>query len=273
MTTSAINVVSRGDGFPLIFLHGFPLDHHSMLPLDRWCEGAGGGWRRHYLDMPGFGLSPAPDHIDSSLAVAEAVVEWIQGTIGSQPFAIIGHSFGGLIARSVAAQLRERVAGIALLAPVARETHELRDLPEARVAIAGGPWLDTLPRPVGADFASYAVVQTPEVWEAYRDYFGPGLANNNADAIARIERNYALPEVPEDASGEAQCPSLFVLGRYDSVVGYRDQVALATRYPQATVAVLDEVGHMPQIEAPELTGALVQDWLARVRRSTLSTPR
>jgi pimeloyl-ACP methyl ester carboxylesterase len=59
-------------------------------------------------------------------------------------------------------------------------------------------------------------------------------------------------------------PVLFVLGRQDSVVGYRTAVELMDHYPRATVAVLDRAGHILPWEQPAVFNALIRDWLDRV---------
>ena len=57
---------------------------------------------------------------------------------------------------------------------------------------------------------------------------------------------------------------LFLLGRQDSVVGYRDAWKIIENYPRATFAILDRAGHILQIEQEELFNSLTNDWLDRV---------
>jgi pimeloyl-ACP methyl ester carboxylesterase len=66
-------------------------------------------------------------------------------------------------------------------------------------------------------------------------------------------------EVPFDR------PALLVLGRQDSVVGYRDAWRLIESYPRATFAVLDRAGHCLQIEQERLFAELAAEWLDRMR--------
>jgi len=58
-----------------------------------------------------------------------------------------------------------------------------------------------------------------------------------------------------------------VLGRQDSVVGYRDAWRLIESYPRATFAVLDRAGHWLQIEQERLFAELAAEWLDRVREA------
>ena len=59
-------------------------------------------------------------------------------------------------------------------------------------------------------------------------------------------------------------PTLVLLGRYDTEVGYMDSVKAIEIYPRATYVILDKAGHSLAWEQPSLLRALVVDWVARV---------
>ena len=59
-------------------------------------------------------------------------------------------------------------------------------------------------------------------------------------------------------------PTLMVMGRQDSVVGYRDHWKLIENYSRASFVILDKAGHNLQIEQAVLFDALVKEWLDRV---------
>lgn len=62
-----------------------------------------------------------------------------------------------------------------------------------------------------------------------------------------------------------------VAGRLDTTVGYAAATDLAVHSPRATLAVLDDAGHALPHEQPDLLGALLADWCARVERRTSPT--
>jgi pimeloyl-ACP methyl ester carboxylesterase len=62
-------------------------------------------------------------------------------------------------------------------------------------------------------------------------------------------------------------PALFVLGRQDSVTGYRSAWSMLESYPRATFAVLDRAGHALAYEQAPLFNALARDWLDRVEEA------
>ena len=63
-------------------------------------------------------------------------------------------------------------------------------------------------------------------------------------------------------------PTLILVGRQDSMVGYHDSWKILENYPRATLAVLDQAGHNLQIEQERVFNTLVGEWLDRVEEST-----
>ena len=257
-----MHVVERGSGTPLVLLHGFAVDHRLLLPLDPAIE-ASGTWRRLYLDLPGHGASPAGD-VSCAEDVVAAVEAEIRRRVGAEPFAILGNSFGGMIARRVAHDFRDQVLGLAALVPVFVADHNARRLPAPVVLRRDAAVLAGLGE-LADGYAELAVVHSADNAQAFVETVHPGLVAADQDALERISQRYALAEEPEDADPAPFLqPTLVVTGRQDQVVGYQDAWARVEHYPRATFVTLDGAGHNVQIDQPALTNALVADWLARV---------
>jgi pimeloyl-ACP methyl ester carboxylesterase len=256
-----VHVVERGSGVPLVLIHGFAVDHRLLLPLDPAIQAAG-NWRRLYLDLPGHGASPDAD-VASAEDVVVVVEQGIRDRVGQEPFAILGSSFGAMVARRVAHDFRDQVLGLAALAPLFVAAHADRDVPASQVLREDPGVLHGL----GADadaYAEQAVIRTAQNARAFLDHVQPGLLAGDQEAMARISSRYALNEEPEDVSlARFEQPSLFVTGRQDHVVGYRDAWARFEHYPRASFVVLDGAGHNLHLEQPEVVAALVTDWLRR----------
>jgi pimeloyl-ACP methyl ester carboxylesterase len=257
-----MHVVERGSGTPLVLLHGFGVDHRMLLPLDPTIAAAG-RWRRIYLDLPGHGDTPAGG-VSSAEDVVAAVEMELRDRVGKEPFAILGSSFGGMIARRVAHDLRDQVLGLGALAAVFVAAPAERDVP-ARVVLSEDAEVLRSLGELAEPYAELAVVHTADNAEAFIEQIYPGLAAADQTALDRVFRSYALAAEPEDDSpAPFTQPSLFVTGRQDQVVGYRDAWARVEHYPRATFVVLDSAGHNLELDQPALTAALVADWLERV---------
>lgn len=220
-----------------------------------------------YLDLPGATRSPI-QAVGSSQELAEAVVKEILTRVGDEPFAIVGSSFGGMIARYVAHELRSQVLGLATLAGVFIAPHSERTVPPRMVLRQDSQVVPIL----GAALEQYrddAVVESTDAARAFLQYVLPGLDGADQGALARIAAKYSLDREPEDAHPEPFVqPTLHITGRQDDVVGYTDAWARIEHYPRASFAALDAAGHNILFEQPDLCSALVADWLTRIRQDT-----
>lgn len=258
----------RGSGTPVVLIHGFGTDHRILLPLDPVLE-RHGGWRRIYLDLPGMGLSPADPTLTSTDAVADAVAAVIRERVGGEGFALLGNSFGGMVARRLAHDLRSQVLGLALIAPVIVADAGTRDLPERTVLQEDPALLGSLPPEDAETYAQLAVVQSVANWRSFAEFVLPGLALADQGALATIRASYALAVEPETADPTPfDRPTLFLTGRQDGVVGYADALGLAEHYPRAAFHLLDAAGHNVHLEQPDLSAAALSAWLDRMRAET-----
>jgi pimeloyl-ACP methyl ester carboxylesterase len=252
-----------GAGTPVVLLHGFGLDHRSLLLLEPAFERSG-PWRRIYLDLPGATGSPAKA-VAGSQEVADAVVEEIRARLGDEPFAVLGNSFGGMIARYVAHELRAQVLGLATLAGVFIAAHDERTVPP-RTVLRQEPQIVPLLGTALDQYREDAVVESTDAARAFLQYVRPGLDGADQQALDRIAEKYSLDREPEDAHPEPFVqPTLHLTGRQDDVVGYLDAWRRIGHYPRASFAVLDAAGHNILSEQSGLCSALVADWLNRIR--------
>jgi pimeloyl-ACP methyl ester carboxylesterase len=258
-----------GEGRPLVVLPGWPdpwqVPADYLEPLfDRRS-----GWRRMYLDLPGRGETPGEPWITKNDQVLEIVLDVIDRLIPDQRFVIAGHSAGAHLARAVVQEREERMDGLLQVVPVIGD-----EKPPDQVTLEAD---DELIRRIAAesgevearDFADFFVVQKASVYEALVR-IRPSLRTADKAFLDRLDDRISRPVDPPITPFAK--PTLFVLGRQDSVVGYRGAFALMDGYPRATVAVLDRAGHGLPWEQPELFAALVSDWLDRVEQEGWRPP-
>lgn len=246
---------------PLIAVHGFGVDHRIMLPLDDMIDDE--GWRRVYLDLPW-----AEGARDTGAAtprdVADGALEEVADLVGDGPFAIIGNSFGAMVARHVAHSLPDQCQGLATLAGAFQLDHARRRLPRHEVIVHDAGVLERA-GDARAEFEEMAVVHTDQALRAFERFVLPGLRGADARVIDRLSAAYVEGYEPEsDAEEPFLAPALHVFGRQDHVVGYEDGLARADHYPHGSFVVLDGAGHNLHLERPQLVGALIRDWLGRV---------
>ena len=259
-----MHYVEYGTGRPLLLLHGFSVDHRLLSVLDDRLFAGRVEWRRIYVDLPGMGRSPADSSIDSTDAVAHAVERFVDGLLGDEPYAVLGQSFGGAIARYLTARQRARVRGLALLTPLIVPHPDVRQVPPKTVLRTDPDLIASLPPDDAADYVELAVIQSAQTWALFRDWILPGAQAADEAALGRIRARYALSTYPESTVPPYAGPTEIICGRQDHVAGYRDAVDALPHYPRANLTIVDGAGHNAHTEQPERVTELLGDWLDRV---------
>jgi pimeloyl-ACP methyl ester carboxylesterase len=259
----------RGEGRPLLALHGMPLDHRSMLaaiePLFRKRK----GWMRIYPDLPGMGKTNGPDWLVRQDQVLDVLVEFIEHVIPGERFCVAGLSYGGLLAQGLVHRLGERMGGLLLVVP-SMGPKEKRDLPRRRVLRRKDVDFSGVSAEDEASFREMVVMQAQDVLEAWKKSILPGIAIADHEFVSRLARRYEFSFDITRLPKPFMEPALILLGRQDNVCGYRDAWKTLDNYPRATLAVLDRAGHClgPGMEEEKLYMALAANWLDRVEEAS-----
>jgi len=256
----------HGSGTSVLMIHGWSPDHRLMKGcMEPIFQSMDTAWQRIYFDLPGMGRTRGRRWITGSDQMLEVILEFVDGIIPGQHFAVAGESYGGYLARGVIKERPTLVDGLLLICPVAvQETREL-NATAFQVFVKDEALLDSLSAEDRQYFEGINVIQDRRVWERFKEDVMPGLKiadytflENSLSQHVSFTHDVDLIEQPY------QQPTLMVMGKQDSVVGYRDQWQLIENFPRASFVVLDRAGHNLQIEQDVLFGALVKEWLDRV---------
>ena len=243
-----------------IFIHGVLCDHSVWALQSRYI--ANHGWNVLAIDLPGHckssGKAPA------SVEEAATFIGDLMDAAGLQKAALIGHSWGSLIAMQAAAQLKDRVSHLALVGTAypMKVSPALLDsaikAPDAAIRMINVFSRATLAPPNGA--GSW-------VFDAGQALGRRVLASNKDTNLLHTGfsacDNYAGGEA---AMAALTCPVLFALGKEDQMTpakaakGLIDAAKAADK--RVTVAMLPS-GHNQMTEAPDETLFAIRDFLAR----------
>lgn len=201
-----------------------------------------------------------------ALPRTESMAEMAAQILAAAPprFALIGLSLGGIVGLEIAAQAPERLAGLALIGSNARpaptDTHDAR----RAQAKAGGARLadharETLaPLYAGRKVADHAAFERLVVDMA---------VTGGADALCR-QTEAALSRADSRPRLAGIAMPVAVIGGSEDRLGTPEmQREMAAAIPAATLRLLDGVGHLAPVEAPEEVAAELIDWLGRVDRT------
>lgn len=271
LETTTVYYETYGEGRPIVMLHGFSPDHRLLTGCMEPILRQRAGWRRIYPDLPGMGQTPASASIAGSDQMLDVVSEFIDAIIPNEHFLLVGESYGGYLARGVVCRKRDLVEGLLLICPLITADPKKRTLPRHITLLEDSALLSSLKPEEAEDFKSIAVVQTPQILERYRKEIYSGVKIADEAFLTRLQtEHYAFSFDVDTLLGVFEKPSLILVGRQDSSVGYRDAWTILENYPRGAFAVIDRAGHNLQIEQEKLFNAHVNEWLDRVEECAKS---
>lgn len=207
--------------------------------------------RRHLAEVAEITFAPA-DETDTMQGLADAVLE-----NAPKRFAIAGFSMGGYVALEVLRQAPERVERIALLDTSARgDTPEkaagraaaIADCEEDRFEDLLDRFVPQLLHPDRHDDPLFARVR------AMGERVGAALfANRHRAMLTRSDSRELLQST--------DIPVRAMVGRSDALTSVAEHQEIADLAPRGRVSIVEECGHMPPLERPIATTALLRDWL------------
>jgi 3-oxoadipate enol-lactonase len=231
----------RGGGTPLVLIHGYPLDHTIWDPVVPLLE-------KHFdlilPDLRGFGQSgivQAPYMLADMAVDIAALLDFLK----IKKAAIAGHSMGGYVALAFARAYSKRLLGLGLVASQA-----LADTPEKKTG-----------RIQEAEYIlAHGVGEVAE---------GMSLKLTDDPVLQTRLKELMLRQRPEGMAGALRAmadrlDSTGILSAFDfSVVlvhGLADQLILVERARSIRAALkhgylveIEGAGHMPMMEAPQVT--------------------
>lgn len=242
-----------------IFIHGVLCDHSVWVLQSRYM--ANHGWNVLAIDLPGHCKSSG--NAPASVEDAARFIGQLMDAAGLQQAALVGHSWGSLIAMEAAAQLGPRVSHLVLVGTAApmKVSPALLDLavnaPAKAIHMVQTFSRATLTPPGGAGS-----------W-----VFGAGTALGKRVLASNSSTNLlhtGFVACDSYAGGEAamaalQCPVLFVLGEQDQMTPPKAAKALVDAAKAAGKTVkLQSIpsGHNQMSESPDATLFAIRDFLA-----------
>ncbi|MDL9998715.1 alpha/beta hydrolase [Variovorax sp. J22P240] len=231
----------------VVFIHGVLNDHSVWILQSRWF--ANHGWNVLAVDLPGHCKSEGPP--PASVEEAAAFIVALLDAAGIAKAALVGHSFGSLIALETTTRSPERVTHLALVGTAYPMT--------VSPALLDGALNDPQRAITMVNNFSHSLLAPPP------SSLGPGtwlyggsralmrrvLASNPNANVFHIGfkacNDYANGE---QAMASVQCPTLFLLGESDQMTPPRAARTLASKARDAKVVTV-KAGHALMTEAPD----------------------
>ncbi|MFX1411088.1 MAG: alpha/beta fold hydrolase [Promethearchaeota archaeon] len=278
MATMSIRGISLfvqviGHGYPLVLMHGGPgLDHTSLLAL-RPCADQ---FTLIYYDHRCNGRSEGADVSSMTWENLTADADALRQALGFDQWAVLGHSFGGMVALEYALRYPQNLSHLLLMDTCGDSWWVQHNAPEilAKRGYSAAA--------VQAARRFFNGQLTPE--EVFRTSIKFARAfnyNSNLWAMVReMVSGFRLKMRPEatifgysqllpgwtvmDRLSDIEVPTLVLAGRDDFQFPPEHQVALAGGIPNARLEIIELAGHEAPTERPAEVIQAIRDFMATV---------
>jgi len=261
---TAIELVheERGEGMPVVLLHGFPMDHTIWRAQQAALSDR---YRIITPDLRGHGASPAPDG-DYTMDLLAGDVLALLDRLGIRRAVWAGHSMGGYVVMAALRLAPDRVAGAGFVA-----THHLADTDERRImrretaelALKNGS-ADVAFSMMGQIFAPSVDGTSPLAQSIYEV-----MVATPPPGVAGALRGMALRPDSTETLRALRVPALVIAGAEDKIVDLSVAREMAGLIPHASLVVIEHAGHMPMVEQPDQTTEALATWLASIDPDTV----
>jgi proline-specific peptidase len=260
-----------GHGHPLALMHGGPgADHHSMLSLRPCADQLTLVFYDHRCNGRSEGAEISSMTWDNLTADAEA----LRHVLGFEKWAVLGHSFGGMVALEYALRYPQSLSHLLLLdtcgdtwwvrqnAPeiLAKRGFRRATVETAQRYYTGQIELDDyLPSFLKLARAFY---HRPSPRVLARDMAVGLRMKSRPEAYLFAARELLKGWTVMDRLGEIQVPTLVLAGRDDFQFPPEHQAQLAAGIPNAHLEIIERAGHNAPTERPEQVIQAVREFMA-----------
>lgn len=244
----------------LLLIHGYTASTfawHSVAP--RFADE---GFHVVAVDLLGFGYSDKPAWFEYTIEAQARMITRLMNRLGIGTATIVGSSYGGAVALTVALDYPERVEKLVAVGAVIND--KVKSHPILRLAAV--PGVGELVTPFLVDSKRFMRMRmrntlAPEnhhliTQDRVESIIRPLAAANAHRSILLTSRHWNAERIEEDLQYVKQ-PTLIIWGENDAVIPMENAEKLYGSILNSRLVVLKNCGHVPQEEKPELFAELV----------------
>jgi 3-oxoadipate enol-lactonase len=251
----------QGTGFPIVFLHAFPLNRTMWAPQEALSR----QFRIITIDLRGHGESDAPLW-HYTLDQAADDVRVLLDHLAIRQAVFVGLSMGGYILFACYRKYPARMKGLVLA-----DTRAQADTPEgkdgrfqmAQTAYKKGA--SSIADIMIPKLLSPATIQTRlEIVKSVRSMIeGNQISGIAGDLMAMAERPDSVPLLKQIA-----CPTQIIVGELDQATPPSDARLMAEQIPGAQLAIIPNAAHLSNLEQPEEFNQIIVSFALDLARKT-----
>lgn len=259
-----------GQGYPLVLMHGGPgFDHTTMLPFQPLAD----RFTLVLYDHRCNGHSEGADVHSMTWENLTADADELRQVLGFEQWAVLGHSFGGMVALEYALRYPQSPSHLVLLDTCGDSRWVQQNAP--RILTKRG-YSESIVKTAERFYNGQITADEfmPSVWKLSKAYYQKLNPLQLARDIALGMRMKVRPEAlifgygqllkgwtVMDRLGEINVPTLVMAGRDDFQFPPEHQAALAAGLPNARLEIIERAGHNAHSERPAEVIEALQNFL------------
>lgn len=255
------NYLESGEGAPVVLVHGSGPGVSAYANWRLTMPALSTRLRVLAPDMVGFGFTDRPAEARYELRTWVDQVVGLLDTLGIERASVVGNSFGGAIALSLADRFPDRVHRLVLMGSVGVPF----PITEGLDAVWGyEPSLDAMRR-IMDYFAHSRELVTDELAEVrFRASIQPGFQESYGSMFPAPRQRWVDAMVtPDEQISALPHRTLIVHGREDQVIPLQNSYRLLELISDSQLHVFGRCGHWTQIEHAATFNRLVLDFLTQ----------
>lgn len=258
----------------IIMVHGFRGTHHGLVLI---ADKLRDQYEVLVPDLPGFAKGEK-----LSTHNLESYVTWLKDYIktnaGDTPPILLGHSFGSIVASAYTRKYPTSITKLILVNPIGAPALEGPRKVLTKLAIfyyklgeylperAAYQWLAFKPI-VMVMSVSMAKTKDKQLRSFIHDQHLTHFSSfHSAKSVSEAFKTSVSHDVSEFAA-DILVPTLIIAGALDDITPLAKQFELAKKFPDATITVIDNVGHLTHYETPEEIASRAKKWLHQAKSS------
>jgi pimeloyl-ACP methyl ester carboxylesterase len=253
-------VLSRGSGYPVLFIHGIPTSSQLWSGI---IDKLLGRFTCMAVDLPGLGRTPKGSYGDgcslNQLEMLADQIEKIRVEHGVAKWHVVGHDAGSAIAVYYAHRFQDRVDHLALLSPAVfpelKPFHLFRVIRRPVIGELLAPVVNAIFWKIAMRYATEPQRQElNDVVEDFHDPFSGPLGAWRLMSVLRFgDPAEVLASIPEMLP-QLLMPTLIFQGSHDKAIPEVFARRASALIPQSKVVMVDS-GHFIPLNNPEVVAA------------------
>ena len=214
------------------------------------------------IDLPGHGISEVKGEAHTMEFLADTVRSVLEA-LGVTKCTLIGHSMGGYAALEFLRKYPEMLTGLILLHSHPNpDSEEKRRDREREIAVVAAGKKDLLANTVARGFAP----ENRARFHAAIDELKDQVFLTEDEGIAALLRGMAQRGDTNQTLSQSAVPHMFIFGRKDEYIAPEAAEQIIKLHPEATVAWLENSGHMGFVEQPREAAEAILSFCRGLRR-------